>query len=157
MKIGIAADHGGYELKGLVIDFLKKEGYTIKDYGAYQYEASDDYPDFIAPLARGVASGEVNRGIALCGSGVGASIVANKIPGVRAALITETYSAHQGVEHDDMNVMCVGARVIGPMLIQELVRAFINAAYTGEERHQRRLNKVLALENPSDNQSASAG
>jgi ribose 5-phosphate isomerase B len=156
MKLGIAADHGGYELKGQVIEFLKKEGYTVKDYGAYQYEASDDYPDFIAPLARGVAAGEVDRGIALCGSGIGASIVANKIPGVRAALITETYSAHQGVEHDDMNVMCVGARVIGPMLIQELIRAFVGAAYTGEERHQRRLSKVLALENTPDKTSAAS-
>ena len=147
MKVGIAADHGGFHAKEKLIHLLNgMEGITVVDFGAESYDASDDYPDFVAPLARAVARGDVKRGIAICGSGVGASIVANKVPGVRAALICETYSAHQGVEHDDMNVLCVGARVLGDVYIEELVHAFLNAQYTGEERHARRLNKVKAME-----------
>ncbi len=147
MKVGIAADHGGFHEKEKLINMLNSmEGIAVVDFGAESYDAADDYPDFVAPLARAVAKGEVTRGIAICGSGVGASIVANKVPGVRAALICETYSAHQGVEHDDMNVLCVGARVLGDVYIEELVRAFLQARYTGEERHARRLNKVKAME-----------
>lgn len=146
MKIGIAADHGGFETKEQLVAQLKKLGHELVDFGAYSYDKDDDFPDFVAPLARAVSEGQVERGIAVCGSGVGASIAANKIPGVRAALITETYSAHQGVEHDDMNVICLGGRVIGPVLIWELVEAFLNAKYIGEERQLRRMSKVAALE-----------
>ena len=113
MKVGIAADHGGFDLKGKMAAFVQEQGHTVVDFGAYHYDKHDDYPDFVVPLAQAVANGEVDRGIAICGSGVGASIVANKIPGARASLITETYSAHQGVEHYDMNIICVGGRVIG--------------------------------------------
>lgn len=146
MVIGLAADHGGYKLKEEICEWLEDSGFAIKDFGALIYDAKDDYPDFVAPLARAVASGEVVRGIAICGSGVGAAIVANKVQGVRAALITETYSARQGVEHDDLNIMCLGGRVIGPELARELVNAFVAAQYSGEERHERRLDKLKQLE-----------
>ena len=146
MKIGIAADHAGFELKQQILKQLQEAGYQVQDYGATQYNAEDDYPDIILPLAQAVAQGAVTRGIAVCGSGVGVSIAANKISGVRAALITESYSAHQGVEHDDMNLLCLGGRVIGPMLIWELVQSFLKAQFRGEERFKRRLDKVLALE-----------
>jgi ribose 5-phosphate isomerase B len=146
MKIGIAADHAGFEQKQALVKQLTEMGYEVTDYGAASYDAADDYPDVIVPLAKAITHKEVDRGIAVCGSGVGVSVAANKFPGVRAALITESYSAHQGVEHDDMNLLCLGGRVIGPMLIQEIVHAYLNAKYNGEERFQRRLDKVLALE-----------
>lgn len=146
MKVGIAADHAGFKLKEHLVQQLKAAGYQVEDYGAHEYDAHDDYPDIIVPLAQAVARGEVEKGIAVCGSGVGVSIAANKVPGVRAALITETYSAHQGVEHDAMNLICLGGRVIGPMLIWEIVQAFLRARYQEEERFQRRLDKVIALE-----------
>ena len=146
MKIGIAADHAGFEQKAKLVEQLTEQGFDITDYGAATYDATDDYPDVIVPLAKAIANKEVDRGIAVCGSGVGVSVAANKIPGVRAALITESYSAHQGVEHDDMNLLCVGGRVIGPMLIWEIVQAYLNASYDGGERFQRRLDKVIALE-----------
>ncbi len=146
MKIGIAADHAGFEQKQVLLKQLKEAGYEVKDYGALEYNPTDDYPDIIVPLAKAISTGEVERGIAVCGSGVGVSIAANKVAGVRAALITESYSAHQGVEHDAMNLLCIGGRVIGPMLIWELVQAFLKAEYKGEERFQRRLDKVIALE-----------
>jgi len=146
MKIGIVADHAGFEIKQQLVKQLQEAGYSITDFGAHAYEAEDDYPDIIVPLAKAIASGVMDRGIAVCGSGVGVSVAANKIPGVRAALITETYSAHQGVEHDDMNLMCVGGRVIGFVLIWELVQAFLKATYDGGERFERRLQKVIALE-----------
>ena len=147
MKIGIAADHGGFHAKEKLLVFLREqESISIVDYGADEYDAQDDYPDFAAKLARALAAGEVERGIAICGSGVGASIAANKVDGVRAALICDTYSARQGVEHDDMNVICFGARVFGEELIKEMTKAFLQAQFSGEERHVRRLNKVLALE-----------
>jgi ribose 5-phosphate isomerase B len=117
------------------------------DFGAHQLNPGDDYPDFVVPLARAVASGEVERGVALCGSGVGASIAANKVPGVRAALIHDVFSAHQGVEDDDMNVFCLGGKVIGAALAWELIEAFLNARFSGAPRHQRRVAKVQALEN----------
>jgi ribose 5-phosphate isomerase B len=146
MKIGIAADHGGYALKELIASQLRTQGYTVTDFGAHTLDPTDDYPDFVLPLAKAVAAGSVEKGIAVCGSGVGASIAANKIAGVRAALITEAYSASQGVEHDDMNILCLGGRVIGEALATVLVDAFVNAQYSGEERHERRLRKVKALE-----------
>ena len=147
MKIGIAADHGGFHAKEKLLTFLREmDDITVVDYGADEYDAQDDYPDFAAKLAYALAAGEIARGIAICGSGVGASIAANKVDGVRAALICDTYSARQGVEHDDMNVICFGARVFGEELIKEMTKAFLNARFSGEERHVRRLNKVLALE-----------
>ncbi len=149
MKIGIAADHGGFALKQELARILEEKGYNITDFGAKVLDARDDYPDFVAPLARAVAAGLADRGIAICGSGVGAAIVANKFKGVRAALITETYSAHQGVEHDDLNLLCLGGRVIGPELAKEIIFAFLNARYSGEARHQRRLAKLHRIEDES--------
>ena len=146
MKIGIAADHGGYELKEALGDFLKSKGHEVQDFGAFGLDSTDDYPDFVIPLARSIVNGEVERGIAVCGSGVGASVAANKIAGVRAALINDHFSAHQGVEDDDLNMLCLGGRVTGTMAAQELVTAFLDAKFTGEERHLRRLGKVKQLE-----------
>ena len=147
MTLGIAADHGGFEAKQKLVTFLQQmDSIDLTDYGADSYDAQDDYPDFAAKIAHAVASGEVERGIAICGSGVGASIAANKVPGVRAALICDTYSARQGVEHDDMNIICFGARVFGEELIKEMTKAFLGAQFSGEERHVRRLNKVKELD-----------
>ena len=146
MEIGIAADHGGYELKESIKNFLVSQGHHITDFGAYVLDSKDDYPDFVIPLAHAVVKKDVERGIAVCGSGVGASVAANKVAGVRAALINDHFSAHQGVEDDDLNLLCLGGRVTGNMAAQELVTAFLNAKFTGEERHLRRLGKVRALE-----------
>ena len=146
MKIGIAADHGGFELKEIIHTFLISLGYEVKDFGAFELNKEDDYPDFVMPLARAVANNEMERGIAICGSGVGASVAANKVAGVRAALINDHFSAHQGVEDDDLNMLCLGGRVIGFMSAQELVQSFLNAKFTGAERHMRRLKKVESLE-----------
>ena len=146
MKLGIAADHGGYELKESLKDYLKSLGHEVKDFGAYELVQTDDYPDLVIPLARAVGTGEVERGIAVCGSGVGAAVVANKIKGVRAALINDHFSAHQGVEDDDLNLLCLGGRVSGVMVAREFVQSFLNAKFTGEERHKRRLQKVKDLE-----------
>ena len=146
MRIGIAADHGGFELKAQLIAALKAAGYEVTDFGAKELTPGDDYPDFVAPLAWAVARGEVARGLAICGSGVGACVAANKVSGVRAALITDSFSAHQGVEDDDMNVMCLGGRVTGYALSWDLVRIFLNAHFKGAERFRRRLEKVTALE-----------
>lgn len=145
-KVGIAADHGGFSLKEEVRTALESAGHTIVDYGAFEMQKDDDYPDFVIPLARAVAAGEVERGIAVCGSGVGAAIAANKIPGVRAALVHETFSAHQGVEDDNMNVICLGGRVIALAMALELIHAFLRAKFSGAERHKRRLAKVSSLE-----------
>ena len=146
MRVGLAADHGGFELKEQLQEEIRSLGHEVVDFGAYDYNAGDDYPDFVIPLARAVANREVDRGLAVCGSGVGASIAASKVPGVRAALITETYSARQGVEDDDMNIMCLGGRVTCFALAWELVQAFLKARYLGHERFQRRLDKVAKLE-----------
>lgn len=146
MTIGIAADHGGFELKKILISFLKKEGYTIVDYGAAEFNREDDYPDLIIPLAKALSENQVDRAIAVCGSGVGAAIAANKVAGVRAALINDYFSAHQGVEDDDMNMICLGGRVTGYAAAQEYILSFLNAGFSGKERHVRRLNKVKALE-----------
>jgi ribose 5-phosphate isomerase B len=147
MKLGLAADHGGFTLKEEVKAWLISLGHDVKDFGAHQYDQFDDYPDFVVPLAKAVASEEVQYGIAICGSGVGASIAANKIAGARAALIHDSFSAHQGVEDDDMNMICLGGRVIGIKIAEELISAFLNARFIGAERHKRRLDKVKALEN----------
>ena len=147
MKIGICTDHGGYALKQVIHEFLNKMGYDIVDFGAFKLDDDDDYPDFVIPLARAIASQEVRRGIAICGSGVGAAIAANKVTGVRAALIQDHFSAHQGVEDDDMNLLCLGGRVIGFASAQEMIVAFLSAEFSGAERHQRRLQKIEQLEN----------
>jgi len=147
MRVGIASDHGGFALKEQMAELLRGSGYEVLDFGAHQLNPGDDYPDFVVPLARAVASGEVERGVALCGSGVGASIAANKIPGVRTALIHDVFSAHQGVEDDDMNVFCLGGKVIGAALAWELIETFLTARFSGAPRHQRRVAKVQALEN----------
>jgi ribose 5-phosphate isomerase B len=146
MRVGIAADHGGFALKQEVGAFLHEKGHEVVDFGANQLDLADDYPDFTVPLARAVAAGTVERGVAICGSGVGASVAANKIDGVRAGLIHDGFSAHQGVEDDDMNVFCLGARVIGASLALELIDIFLNAKFSGAPRHQRRIAKVRALE-----------
>ena len=145
--IALAADHGGFPLKVELATWLQSQGYEISDLGAHTLEPTDDYPDFAEATARAVVSGRAERGIVICGSGVGASVAANKVPGTRACLCHDVYSAHQGVEHDAMNVLCLGARVVGIELAKDLVAAFLNARFTGEERHRRRLNKVAAIEN----------
>jgi len=146
MKIGIAADHGGFELKQSLHPFLTSLGYEVQDFGAYTLDNQDDYPDFVMPLAKALVDKKIDRAIAICGSGVGASVAANKISGVRAALINDHFSAHQGVEDDNLNMLCLGGRVIGNMAAQELVVAFLNAEFTGLERHMRRLQKVHDLQ-----------
>ena len=146
MKIALGTDHAGFELKQEIAAFLNQKGFDVIDVGAHTYDAADDYPDFAKLVGDAVADQNVKRGILVCGSGVGASIVANKIRGVRAAMCHDTYSAHQGVEHDDMNVLCVGARIIGVELVLEIVIAFLDAAFSGEERHMRRLQKIQAIE-----------
>jgi ribose 5-phosphate isomerase B len=144
--VGIATDHGGFELKERLADDLRRAGYEVLDFGAYELAPGDDYPDFVVPLARAVAKGEIARGIAVCGSGVGACVAANKVPGVRACLIHDVYSAHQGVEDDNMNVICLGGRVVGYELAWDLIQAFLSAQYEDRERFRRRLNKIAALE-----------
>jgi len=145
VRVAVGADHGGFDLKNVLIARLRDK-YTIDDLGAHALDPGDDYPDFALAVARAVASGEAERGIIICGSGVGACITANKISGVRACLCHDTYSAHQGVEHDDMNVLCLGARVVGVDLALELVNTFLIANFSAEERHRRRLRKIMALE-----------
>jgi ribose 5-phosphate isomerase B len=145
MRIAVAADHAGFPLKGPIIAELRRLGHQVVDKGT-DSEAPVDYPDYAEAAALSIVSGESERAVLLCGSGVGASIAASKIPGVRAAVCHDTYSAHQGVEHDDMNVLAIGARIIGPELALELVRAFAGAKFSGNERHVRRLNKVNAIE-----------
>jgi len=144
--VGVASDHGGFELKMQLIESLKDSGYNIVDFGAYKLDKVDDYPDFVTPLARAVARGDLARGLAICGSGVGACIVANKVAGIRAALITDTFSARQGVEDDNMNILCLGGNVTGYSLALELVKIFLNASLNETERYVRRLRKVSALE-----------
>ena len=149
MKIAIAADHGGFPLKADLIDVLQQAGHEVVDLGAHEYIAGDDYPDYALLVGKAVQAGQVERGIVLCGSGVGACIAANKLKGIRAGLCHDTYSAHQGVEHDDMNVLCLGARIIGVEPAKEIVAAFVNARLNPKPQYQRRLNKVLAIERES--------
>lgn len=146
MRIGIAADHGGFTLKQELRARLEAAGHEVVDFGADAMRPDDDYPDFATPLARAVAGGSVRRGVLVCGSGVGASVCANKIAGARASLISDHFSARQGVEDDDMNILCLGGRVIGPYLAWDIVQAFLSAEFSGAERHRRRLAKVSALE-----------
>jgi RpiB/LacA/LacB family sugar-phosphate isomerase len=146
MLVGFATDHGGYILKEPILKSLLNSGHEVKDFGAYSLNPEDDYPDFVIPLARAVAQGEVERGIAICGSGVGASFAANKVAGVRAALIHESFSAHQGVEDDAMNLLCLGGRVIGFALAWEIIQIYLAAQPVKAERFERRLAKVTVLE-----------
>jgi len=145
MKIGIAADHGGYEMKEKIYILLGAEGHQVVDFGNVQYDRDDDYPDFAMRLARAVAAGVVERGVLLCGSGIGASIAANKIDGVRAAICHDDFSARQGVEDDDMNILCLGGRTTGIAVAWDCVKTFLDAKFSGAERHRRRLAKVNAL------------
>ena len=146
-RVGIAADHGGYELKEYLAGKLRAACQEVIDFGDQQPKVDDDYPDFVVPLARAIAGGEVERGIAICGSGVGASVTANKVAGVRACLIHENFSAHQGVEDDDLNMICFGGLVVGRAIAWELLQTFLAARFSGAERHCRRLAKVAELEN----------
>jgi ribose 5-phosphate isomerase B len=147
MRLGIATDHGGFELKEDLLARLRAAGHDVVDFGAHNLDAGDDYPDFVIPLARAVAEGEVERGVAVCGSGVGASVCANKIAGVRAGLVSEHFSASQGVEDDHMNVICMGGRTIGSYAAWDILEAYLGAKFSEAPRHLRRLAKVAALEN----------
>ena len=146
MRIAIGADHAGFDLKETLHRDLLQWGYEVLDLGAHQYDANDDYPDFAFLVAEEVVGGKADRGIVVCGSGIGACIAANKVPGCRAGLGVESYSAHQGVEHDDVNVLVLGSRVTGIEVAREVLRSFLNAQFSGEERHVRRLNKVIEIE-----------
>jgi ribose 5-phosphate isomerase B len=146
MKIGIATDHGGFSLKEELVAHLREEGHEVVDFGAHELDPRDDYPDFVTPLAQAVAAGKVDRGVAICGSGVGASVCANKIHGIRAALVHDHFSAKQGVEDDHMNILCMGGRTVGPAVAWDLVQAYLAATFSNDPRHLRRLNKVASLE-----------
>src|SRR5579859_6649643 len=146
MRIAIGADHAGFEMKQDLAAQIRELGHNVLDLGAHQFDPSDDYPDFAVAVGEAVAGGKAERGVLICGSGVGVSVAANKMPGIRAAVCHDAYSAHQGVEHDNMNVLVLGSRIIGPELARELVRAYLAAQFSGEERHRRRLAKVDAIE-----------
>ena len=146
MIVAIGTDHAGFPLKAMVADSVQRAGHEVLDCGAYELDPGDDYPDFAAAVARAITEGRATRGILVCGSGVGASVAANKFHGIRAALCHDTFSARQGVEDDDMNVLTLGARVIGPALADELVRSFLAAEFSGAERHRRRLSKIARFE-----------
>ena len=146
MRIGIATDHGGYGLKEELVTQLRNANHEVIDFGAHKLNSGDDYPDFVVPLAKAVVSGEVERGVAICGSGVGAAVCANKVPGARASLIHDHFSAKQGVEDDHMNILCMGGRTVGPAVAWDLVQTFLEAEYSQAERHLRRIGKVAALE-----------
>ncbi len=146
MKVALGADHGGFEMKQALVAILEEAGHEVLDLGADSANPNDDYPDFALAVGRAVVRGEAERGILVCGSGAGAAIAANKLRGIRAALAHDTYTAHQMVEHDNANVCCLGARVIGPELAAEVVRTFVEARFSGEERHRRRLAKVARME-----------
>ncbi len=146
LTLALGADHGGFTLKEELLPWLRGLGYQVQDLGAYSLDPDDDFPDFAHPVAQMVASRQAWRGLLICGSGVGACVAANKVPGVRACVCHDTYSARQGVEHDDMNVLCLGARIVGVELARELITAFLNARFIGQGRYQRRLDKVLTIE-----------
>ncbi len=153
MKVAVASDHGGYPLKASVIEIIRQLGHGVLDLGT-DSSAPVDYPDYAEAVGAALQKGDAERGILLCGSGVGASVAANKMQGIRAGVCHDTYSAHQGVEHDDINVLCLGARVIGPAMAQELVQAFLSAKFTGEARHLRRLSKIEKIETASREKSS---
>lgn len=146
MRVGIATDHGGFSLKQELVAQLRAVGHEVVDFGAYSLTPDDDYPDFVIPLGEAVVAGKVERGLAICGSGVGASVCANKVPGVRAGLVHDHFSARQGVEDDHMNVICMGGRTVGPSVAWDLVETFLGAQFSQAERHLRRLGKVASLD-----------
>jgi ribose 5-phosphate isomerase B len=146
VKVAIGADHGGFHLRKKLVTLLHSQGYEVVDVGACEENPGDDYPDFARAVAGAIRGGEAERGIIVCGSGVGASVAASKFPGIRAAVCHDSYSAHQGVEHDDMNVLCLGEKVVGEELAKEIVGMFLRAVFSGEERHVRRLEKVREIE-----------
>jgi ribose 5-phosphate isomerase B len=146
MRIGIATDHGGYALKEEIVTQIRAAGHEVIDFGAHKLNSDDDYPDFVIPLAQAVAAGKVDRGVAICGSGVGAAVCANKVPGVRACLIHDHFSARQGVEDDHMNILCMGGRTVGPAVAWDLVQTFLASDYSQAPRHLRRIAKVAALD-----------
>ena len=146
MKIAVAADHGGYPLKTATLDLLRSLGHDAVDLGSHKLVPDDDYPDYARYVGQAIQHGQAERGILICGSGIGACIAANKLAGIRAGICHDTYTARQSVEHDAVNVMCIGARVVGPALAEELIRAFVAARYSGLERHQRRIDKIGAIE-----------
>jgi ribose 5-phosphate isomerase B len=153
-RVGVAADHGGFGLKQELVARLRAAGHEVVDFGAHALNPEDDYPDFVIPLARAVATGNVERGIAICGSGVGAAVCANKVPGIRAGLVHDHFSARQGVEDDHMNIICMGGRTVGPAVAWDLVETFLAAEFSGAARHLRRLSKVASLEaQPTPNQN----
>ena len=156
MRVGIAADHGGFGLKQEFVAHLRRAGHDIVDFGAHNLDPADDYPHFVIPLAQAVAAGSVERGVAICASGVGASVCANKVSGIRAALIHDHYSAKQGVEDDGMNIICMGGRTVGPAVAWDVVEAFLAAKFSEADRHLRRLGKVASLESPGAGRSRSA-
>lgn len=146
MKIAIASDHAGFPLKGPMAKLLKSLGHEVLDLGAHQFDPDDDYPDYARYVGQAIQHQQAERGILICGSGIGACVAANKMDGVRAGVCHDTYTAHQSVEHDDVNVLCIGARIIGICIAEEVVRSFVGAAFSGEERHARRLEKINAIE-----------
>ena len=146
MRVGIATDHGGFDLKEELLKQLRRAGHEVVDFGAHKLSEGDDYPDYVVPLAKAVATQAVERGVAICGSGVGASVCANKIQGIRAALIHDHVSARQGVEDDHMNILCMGGRTVGPAVAWDLVQTFLGAQFSQAQRHLRRLSKVASLE-----------
>ena len=146
VKLAIGADHGGSALKKIMMEFITGMGHDVMDCGAYSLEPGDDYPDFAGAVARAIQQGQASRGILICGSGVGAGVAANKFEGIRAAVCHDVFSARQGVEDDDMNVLCLGERIVGAGAAREAVRAFLNAGFSGAQRHLRRLNKVKSME-----------
>ena len=146
MRIGIATDHGGFALKEELVARICAAGHEVVDFGAHQLTPDDDYPDFVVPLGEAVVAGKLDRGVAICGSGVGASVCANKVKGVRACLIHDHFSAKQGVEDDHMNILCMGGRTVGPEVAWDLVKTFLVAEFSSEPRHLRRLGKVASLE-----------
>ena len=146
MRLGVACDHGGFNLKQEILSRLRKMGHEVSDFGAKTRDEGDDYPDYVIPLAKAVAGGQLDRGIAICGSGVGASVAVNKVAGARGALIHDSFSAHQGVEDDNINIICLGGRVVGTELAWEVTVTFLNAGFSGADRHRRRLSKIALLE-----------
>ena len=154
MRIAVGADHAGTPLNEVAIAELRRLGHEVVDLGTHDPSQPDDYPDYAAAVAEELTSGRCERGLLICGSGVGVAVAANKVPGIRAGMCHDFYSAHQGVEHDNMNVLCLGARVVGPELMLDLVRAFLAAGFTGEERHRRRLAKISALEHRLSGETA---
>jgi len=155
VRVGIATDHGGFGLKSELVSHLRETGYEVTDFGASGLDPNDDYPDYVIPLAEALAAGKVERGVALCGSGVGASVCANKIRGIRAALISDHFSARQGVEDDHINIICLGGRTAGPAVAWDLIQTFLTAKFSQAGRHLRRLAKVAARESQGDNHECS--